>query len=73
MGNMEIIKWAGTIICLFGIAFTSLNIYPINIYFGLVGSFLWTYSGYLQKDFALLVVEGAATFMYASGLWMNLK
>ena len=62
------IRWSGTILCLIGIALTSLNIYPLNLVFGLVGSFLWTVQGYLYKDNALLVVELVAVLMYLGGL-----
>ena len=63
------IRWSGTILCLIGIALTSLNIYPLNLVFGLVGSFLWTVQGYLYKDNALLVVELVAVLMYMAGIY----
>jgi hypothetical protein len=62
------IRWGGTFLCLVGIALTSLNIYPLNLLFGLVGSFLWTVQGYLYKDNALLMVELVAVVMYFFGL-----
>ena len=63
------IRWGGTLLCLVGIALTSLNIYPLNLLFGLVGSFLWTVQGYLYRDNALLVVELVAVLMYMAGLY----
>lgn len=66
--NLEYIKWAGTILCLFGILFTSYNIYPINIWLGFTGSALWTYAGFLQKDKPLIIVEGVAVALYFSGI-----
>lgn len=70
--NLEQIKWAGTILCLLGILFTSYDIYPINIFLGFVGSALWTYAGFLQKDKPLIIVEGVAVALYFSGMmhWM---
>ncbi len=65
---MQYIKWTGTILCLLGIALTSFNIYPLNIYLSLVGSALWTYAGYLQKDKPLFLVEFVAVLMYISGV-----
>jgi ABC-type siderophore export system fused ATPase/permease subunit len=62
------IRWGGTLLCLIGIALTSLNIYPLNLLFGLVGSFLWTVQGYLYRDNALLVVELVAVLMYMAGI-----
>lgn len=63
------IRWGGTLLCLVGIALTSLNIYPLNLIFGLVGSFLWTVQGYLYRDNALLVVELVAVLMYLAGIF----
>ena len=63
------IRWSGTVLCLIGIALTSLNVYPLNLFFGLVGSFLWTLQGYLYKDNALVVVELVAVLMYLAGIF----
>jgi len=62
------IRWSGTILCLIGIALTSLNIYPLNLLFGLVGSFLWTVQGYLYRDNALVIVELVAVIIYLVGI-----
>ena len=62
------IRWSGTVLCLIGIALTSLNIYPLNLLFGLVGSFLWTVQGYLYRDNALLLVELVAVLIYLIGI-----
>lgn len=61
-------KWTGTALCLIGIALTSLNIFPLNLWFGFIGSALWTVAGYKNKDYALLVVEAVAVLMYLGGL-----
>ena len=61
-------KWTGTTLCLIGIALTSLNIYPLNLWFGFVGSGLWAYAGLREKDMALFVVEIVAVAMYFVGL-----
>lgn len=62
------IRWTGTVLCLIGIALTSLNVYPLNLFFGLVGSFLWTLQGYINKDYALLIVEAVAVIIYILGV-----
>lgn len=61
-------KWTGTILCLIGIGLTSLNIYPLNLVFGLIGSFLWTVEGIVAKDYALFTVEAVAVALYLSGI-----
>ena len=68
MGTLGLIKWVGTIICLLGIGLTSFNYYPANIYFGLIGSALWTAAAIAQKDYALFLVEFVAVVMYATGV-----
>jgi nicotinamide riboside transporter PnuC len=67
---MNTTKWLGTTICLVGIGLTSLNIYPANIFFGLVGSFLWACAGWKQEDYALFLVELVATLMYFFGTYL---
>ena len=68
MGTLALTKWTGTIICLLGIGLTSFNYYPANIYFGLIGSALWTAAAIAQKDYALFWVEFVAVVMYAAGV-----
>ena len=65
---MKGIKWLGTTLCLIGIALTSFNIYPINIVLSLIGSTLWTYAGWAQKDVPLFLVEAVAVVMYMAGV-----
>lgn len=62
-------KWIGTGLCLIGIALTSLNIYPLNLVFGLIGSFIWTVEGLASRDYALFTVEAVAVLMYMAGLY----
>jgi len=64
----NMMKWTGTTLCLIGIALTSLNIFPLNLWFGFIGSGLWAYAGLREKDFALFVVEIVAVLMYVGGL-----
>lgn len=71
---MSLLKWSGTILCLIGIGLTSFNIYPLNIFFSLIGSALWTVAGLLQKDVPLFLVELVAVLFYIAGViaWINL-
>ena len=61
-------KWTGTALCLVGIALTSLNIFPLNLWFGFTGSLLWAVAGIRQKDYALFIVEFVAVLMYFYGI-----
>ena len=66
--SMLLIKWLGTTLCLVGIGLTSLNVYPLNLLFGLIGSALWTLAGILQQDAPLVLVELVAAVMYLLGI-----
>jgi len=65
-------KWVATYFCLAGIALTSFNIYPLNIVLSGVGSAMWAWAGWQQRDNPLLIVELVAVFFYLSGMisWM---
>lgn len=65
---MKGIKWSGTLLCLAGIGLTSFNIYPLNIFLSLVGSALWTWAGWAQKDVPLFLVEAVAVAFYVAGV-----
>ena len=63
-----LVKWAGTFLCLFGIALTSFNVYPANIFLSFIGSGLWAFAGFVQRDIPLLLVEFVAVVLYAVGI-----
>ena len=65
---MNTIKWSGTLLCLFGILLTALNIYPANIVIGFLGSTLWAIAGFTQDDMALFTVEVVAVAFYFAGI-----
>jgi hypothetical protein len=65
---MKCIKWLGTLLCLIGICLTSFNVYPANIVLSLIGSALWTWAGWAQKDMALFLVEAVAVLCYVAGV-----
>jgi hypothetical protein len=66
---MLLFKWVATCLCLIGIALTSYNIYPMNIVLSAVGSAMWAWAGWQQRDNPLLIVELVAVFFYLSGLF----
>jgi drug/metabolite transporter (DMT)-like permease len=69
--RLKVAKWIGTILCLIGILLTSFNIFPINIYFGLLGSAVWALVGIYQEDMPLFVVEFVAVFFYFVGVYYS--
>lgn len=68
--SLLLTKWLGTTLCLIGIGLTSFNVYPLNLFFGLIGSSLWTLAGILQQDAPLVLVELVAAVMYFLGIML---
>ncbi len=70
---MLFLKWLATCFCLIGIALTSFNIYPLNIVLSGIGSAMWSWAGWKQRDNPLLIVELVAVVFYISGMisWMK--
>lgn len=66
--HLILLKWFGTVLCLLGIALTSFNIYPANIFLSFIGSGLWTLAGIVQRDVPLLLVEFVAVVLYGIGI-----
>jgi hypothetical protein len=66
--SMKGVKWLGTLLCLTGICLTSFNVYPTNIILSLIGSMLWTWAGWVQKDIPLFLVEAVAVLFYVAGV-----
>jgi hypothetical protein len=60
MQKVDIAKWVATVIQLIGYALTGLNYTPLNVYFFLVGIFLWFSVGVMWKDKAIMVVHVGA-------------
>lgn len=56
----------GTLII--GVALTSWNIYPANIYMSVVGNFLWLLMGWYWKKWSLIIIEAFILVIYACGM-----
>ena len=67
MQKVDIVKWVATVIQLIGYALTGLNYTPLNVYFFLVGIFLWFSVGVMWKDKAIMVVHVGAFLSLSIG------
>jgi hypothetical protein len=66
------LKWIATIFVLLGIFLTNLNFYPINIYMHAFGVILWTLSGYLEKDKAVITNFGLQIPIFCYGIFISI-
>ena len=62
------IKWVSSIFIIIGMALSSANIFPLNIYIHGIGVTGWLIVGMLWHDRALVFLNGVAIFVYATGL-----
>ena len=62
------IKWVASIVILIGMALTSIQMTPINLYFHLVGVLGWFVVGFMWHDRALMVVNSVASMIFFMGI-----
>jgi hypothetical protein len=71
MKKVDIVKWLATTIQLIGYGLTGMGVTPINIYFFIVGIFLWFSVGVLWKDRAIMIVHIGAFISITIGLFFS--
>ena len=62
------LKWFGSILLLIGLCFTSFNIFPLNLYFMLIGSGVWVMVGYIWKDGSIILLNVVGFIITIVGL-----
>ena len=62
------IKWASSLILIAGMLATANNIYPINLYFHLVGLAGWFVVAMIWNDRALIIINAIGLAIFANGL-----
>ena len=63
-----ILEWGITIILIVGVALTSFNIFPLNLWVSMIGNIGWLYLGYIWRKWSLFVVQLVITAIYFIGL-----
>lgn len=61
-------EWTCTFVLLIGVFLTSLNVFPINIWFLMFGNLGWIALGYFWKKWSLLILQTIITVIYIAGL-----
>ena len=65
-------EWVSTVILIVGVALTSFNIFPANIYLSLIGNFGWGVVAIKWRKWSLLVIQVVVSFIYIIGVVMSL-
>lgn len=61
-------EWLCTAVLLIGVVLTSFNIYPMNIWFLLVGNLGWIGLGWMWRKWSLIILQSIITIIYIAGL-----
>lgn len=64
----KVYEWSATAVLIIGVVLTSWNIYPLNIYFSLLGNVMWLVLGVMWKKMSLLAVQILITVIYIAGI-----
>jgi hypothetical protein len=61
-------EWGSTLLLLLGVALTSFNIFPLNLWVCLAANAGWTVMGIIWKKWSLLVVQAVVSAIYIVGI-----
>lgn len=64
-------EWLATIVLVGAVALNSWNVYPLNLWIGLVGNALWLVLGFMWRKWSLCVVQAIISAIYVAGLLHN--
>ena len=62
------IKWVSSIILIVGMLCTANNLYPINMYFHVVGLIGWFVVSMIWNDRALIIINAIGITIFANGI-----
>ena len=62
-------EWASTVILMIGVIYTSLNIYPTNVYWSLAGNTGWAIVAVAWRKWSLFVIQFILSAIYIAGLY----
>ena len=62
------IKWISSIILIVGMIFTANNVYPLNLFFHIIGLSGWLWVSIIWNDRALIVVNAVAVVIFVNGI-----
>jgi hypothetical protein len=62
------LKWTACVILILELMLTSFNIYPLNLYFMVIGTFLWIMIAFLWKETSLMILNIMACLIGLTGI-----
>jgi len=64
-----IIEWLSTATLIAGVALTSFNIYPLNLWVSLLGNAGWMLLGWMWRKWSLFTLEAVISAIYIVGIY----
>ena len=62
-------EWLCTAVLIIGVALTSYNVYPLNIWISCLGNLGWFALGILWRKWSLIIVQLIVTIIYVAGIY----
>jgi len=62
-------EWLCTAVLIVGVALTSYNVYPLNIWVSGLGNLGWFVLGILWRKWSLIIVQLIVTIIYVAGIY----
>jgi hypothetical protein len=66
------IEWAATVTLIVGVALTSFNIYPLNVYASALGNLLWLLMAFHWQKKSLIIIQVFIFGIYILGMGKHL-
>jgi len=62
-------EWSCTAVLIAGVALTSFDVFPLNLWVSLAGNLGWLAIGYIWRKWSLVIVELIIVAIYIGGLY----
>ena len=62
-------EWLATVVLMVGVIYTSLNIYPTNVYWSLAGNLGWAIVAIAWRKWSLFAIQVILSAIYIVGLY----
>ena len=66
-----ILEWSSTVILLIGVALTSFNVFPLNLWVCLIANAGWGIVGIVWHKWSLFLVQIVVTALYLAGIYKH--
>lgn len=62
------LEWVSTFVLLVGVALTSFNVYPLNLYVSIAGNIGWMIVAFMWRKWSIITVQVVIVIIYVAGM-----